>query len=120
MERLSYSRWRKEVFKWIPRNGRILEVGVGTGKNLSYYYTDQAIHAIDIRKNMLKPAKNRAEKSKAIIHLIQMDVDGIGFPDEIFDTVISTYVFCSVENHMRGLEEIRRVLKPNRLAQGKR
>jgi ubiquinone/menaquinone biosynthesis C-methylase UbiE len=111
MELLSYSRWRKEILKWVPRRGRILEVGVGTGKNLPYYYKDHEVFAVDISENMLKRAKNRAEKSKAMINLVQMDVESLGFPNEFFDAAISTYVFCSVENPLRGLKEIRRVMK---------
>jgi len=113
MEHLSYTRWRKEALKWAPKRGKILEIGVGTGQNLPYYSKDHEIFAVDISENMLKRAKTRAEKSKALIHLVQMDVERLGFPDEIFATAISTYVFCSVENPVRGLEEIKRVLKPH-------
>lgn len=116
MELLSYSRWRKEVFTWVPKRGKILEVGVGTGKNLPFYYKKHEIFAVDVSEKMLKRAKTRAETSEASIHLVQMDVERLGFPTAFFDTVISTYVFCSVENPMRGLEEIRRVLKTDGIA----
>lgn len=116
MELLSYSRWRKEVLGWVPRRGKILEVGVGTGKNLPFYYKKHEIFAVDISENMLKRAKSRAETSEASIHLVQMDVERLGFPTEFFDAAISTYVFCSVENPVRGLEEIRRVLKIDGIA----
>jgi len=109
-ELLSYSRWRKEIFEWIPKKGRILEVGVGTGQNLPYY-RNRKVFAVDISENMLKKAKIRAGKSEAIVHLIQMDVERLGFPDGSFDAAISTYVFCSVENPMNGLKEIKRVLR---------
>jgi len=95
MELLSYARWRKEVLKWAPKKGKLLEVGVGTGKNLPYYYRDHEIFAVDISKNMLKKANMKAKRAKALIHMFQMDVETLGFPDEIFDAVISTYVFCS-------------------------
>jgi len=116
MELLSYSRWRKEVLKWLPKREKILEVGVGTGKNLPHYCKNHEIFAVDISENMLKRAKDRAEESKATIHLVQMDAERLGFPNEFFDAAISTYVFCSVENPMRGLEEIRRVLKTDGIA----
>ncbi|MDH5461130.1 MAG: methyltransferase domain-containing protein [Candidatus Bathyarchaeota archaeon] len=112
MELLSYSRWRKEVFKWIPKKGTILEVGVGTGKNLSNYHKNHEVFAIDISENMLQRAKSRAEKSRALIHLAQMDAERLAFPDRIFDAAISTYVFYSVENPLKGLKEIERSLKP--------
>jgi len=116
MELLSYSRWRKEVFKWIPKKGTILEVGVGTGKNLPYYHKNHEVFAIDISENMLQRAKSRAEKPTALIHLAQMDVERLAFPDKIFDAAISTYVFCSVENPLKGLKEIKRVLRSDGIA----
>ncbi|MFW6117792.1 MAG: class I SAM-dependent methyltransferase [Thermoproteota archaeon] len=115
MEPLSYSRWREEVFKWIPEKGKILEVGVGTGKNLSYY-EDQTIVGMDISENMLHRAKSKTQKIGTWIHLAQMDVETLGFPDEMFDAAVSTFVFCSVENPLEGLKEIKRVLKPNGVA----
>jgi len=111
MELLSYSRWREEVLKWVPKKGKILEVGVGTGKNLPYYHENLEVFAIDISENMLQRAKSRAEKQRTLIHLAPMDVERLGFPDNVFDAAISTYVFCSVENPLKGLTEIRRVLK---------
>jgi ubiquinone/menaquinone biosynthesis C-methylase UbiE len=116
MELLSYSRWRKEVFKRAPKRGKILEIGVGTGKNLPYYRKDHEIFAVDISENMLNRAKIRAEKPKAMVHLAQMDVERLGFRDKIFDAAISAYVFCSVENPLEGLKEIRRVLKQGGIA----
>ncbi len=67
MELLLYSRWRKEALKWVPKKGRILEVGVGTGKNLPCYYEDHRILAIDVSENMLRRAKNRAGIQRARI-----------------------------------------------------
>lgn len=116
MELLSYSRWRKQVFQRIPKKGAILEIGVGTGKNLSNYHRNHKIFAIDISENMLQRAKSRTEKQRALIHLAQMDVERLGFPDKVFDATISTYVFCSVENPVKGLKEIRRILKSEGIA----
>ncbi len=111
MELLTYSRWREEVFERLLKEGRVLEVGVGTGKNLTYYYKGHEVVALDISEKMLRRAKKRTKRVNALVHLVQMDVEMLGFPDEIFEAVISTYVFCSVENPTRGLREIRRVLK---------
>ncbi len=116
MELLSYSRWRKEVFQWIPKKGKILEVGVGTGKNLPNYHKKHEVFAIDISENMLQRAKARAPKQSALVHLAQMDVERLGFPDEMFDAAISTFVFCSVENPLKGLKEIKRTLKQEGVA----
>lgn len=109
MELFNYSRWRKKLRQYIPAKGIILEVGVGTGKNLSFYNKHQKIIAVDVSEKMLQRAKNK--KSIADINLAQMDVEELGFPDKVFDAAISTYVFCSVEDPIRGLGEIKRVLK---------
>ena len=111
MELLSYARWRNELLYKIHEKGKVLEVGVGTGKNLPYYSKYHKVFAVDISGKMLKRAKVRAEKSKALIYLAQMDVEHLGFSDATFDASVSTYVFCSVENPMLGLNEIRRVMK---------
>ena len=109
MELFNYSRWRKKLRQYLPRKGTILEVGVGTGKNLSFYNRNQKIVAVDVSEKMLQRAKNK--KSISEVNLVQMDVEELGFPDKVFDAVLSTYVFCSVENPIRGLREIGRVLK---------
>jgi ubiquinone/menaquinone biosynthesis C-methylase UbiE len=109
MELFNYSRWRKELRQYIPTKGTLLEVGVGTGKNLPFYNKHQKIVAVDVAEKMLQRAKNK--KSMADVNLVQMDVEELGFPDKVFDAVISTYVFCSVEDPIRGLGEIKRVIK---------
>jgi ubiquinone/menaquinone biosynthesis C-methylase UbiE len=109
MEIFNYSRWREKMRQYIPKKGTILEIGVGTGKNLSYYNKNQRLVAADISEKMIQKAKNK--HSEADVNFMQMDVELLGFPDNAFDAVVSTYVFCSVENPIRGLKELKRVLK---------
>ena len=109
MELFNYSRWRKKLRQYLPTKGTILEVGVGTGKNLPFYNKQQRLVAVDVSEKMLLRAKNK--HSVADVILIQMDVEEMGFPDQVFDAAISTYVFCSVEDPIRGLRQIKRVLK---------
>jgi ubiquinone/menaquinone biosynthesis C-methylase UbiE len=116
MELLSFARWRSKAIDRAYTAQKILEVGSGTGKNLPYYNENQQVFAVDISKKMLKKAKVRVEKSKAIVNLVQMDVESLGFPSYSFDEVVATYVFCSVENPISGLHELRRVLKKDGVA----
>jgi ubiquinone/menaquinone biosynthesis C-methylase UbiE len=111
MELLSYGRWRQELLIRLPKHGTLLEVGVGTGKNLSYYSSEHEVVAVDVSGNMLRKAKRRVERPNGSIHLLHMDVERLGFPDDTFDAAVSTFVFCSVENPIGGLEELRRVLR---------
>ena len=110
MELLAFSSWRKELFKLI-KGGKILEVGIGTGKNINYYGKWE-ITGVDISRKMLERALIRAKKSGKSVDLIQADAESLPFKDEVFDGAISTYVFCSVENLAKGLREVYRVLKP--------
>jgi demethylmenaquinone methyltransferase/2-methoxy-6-polyprenyl-1,4-benzoquinol methylase len=111
MEVLAFSKWRKLLFGKVEGE-LILEVGIGTGKNIPYYSNGEYI-GIDISRKMLEKAKDRVEKLGRKIDLIQCDAELLPFRDEVFDAIVSTYVFCSVENPVRGLKELYRVLKPN-------
>lgn len=91
--------------------GRVLEIGVGTGRNLEFYAPRLHLAGIDISGRMLERARRRADSLGRAIDLEHADVQALPFPDESFDTVTATCVFCSVEDPVRGLEEVRRVLK---------
>jgi ubiquinone/menaquinone biosynthesis C-methylase UbiE len=110
LEFLKYRHWRKKIFQKI-RGKHVLEVGVGTGKNLKYYGLKRWTVTIDVSEGMLSKAKPLA-KTKGI-SLVQMDAQQLAFKDNVFDTVLATFVFCSVPDPVQGLEEIKRVLKPD-------
>jgi ubiquinone/menaquinone biosynthesis C-methylase UbiE len=92
--------------------GCTLEVGVGTGRNLSSYPDGVEVTGIDISEGMLSRARRRAARLPIPVRLQQADVEQLPFPDDSFDTVTATCVFCSVEDPVRGFEEVRRVVKP--------
>ncbi|MBI4266745.1 MAG: class I SAM-dependent methyltransferase [Chloroflexi bacterium] len=103
-------RWRELL--WGKVEGRkVLEVGVGTGKNLPYYPEEADVTAIDFSERMLERARRKAEKEKIKVRLQQMDVQHLEFEDNTFDSVVATFVFCSVPDPVRGLEEVRRVCR---------
>ncbi len=111
VERSRYSKWRKLLWSKVEGTN-ILEIGVGTGKNFPYYPADAEITAIDFSKKMLKRAQDKASKQKLKVCLQQMDVENLEFEDDTFDTVLASFVFCSVPDPVRGLIEIERVCKP--------
>jgi ubiquinone/menaquinone biosynthesis C-methylase UbiE len=111
MERSSFSHWRKLLWDKVEGK-RILEVGVGTGKNFPYYPPDVAITAIDFSEKMLARARKKAAKQNVRVNLLQADVQKLEFPDDTFDTVVGTFVFCSVPDPVKGLMEVERVCKP--------
>ena len=111
VEKLLYSKWRKKYFS--PLKGKILDVGIGTGKNIDYYSDEAEVTGIDFSPKMLEKSRKKLAKSgKENITLMQMDVENLNFDDNSFDYVITSSVFCSVPDPIKGLKEVRRVLKP--------
>jgi len=104
-------RWRRDLWSRV-RSGSILELGVGTGKNISYYPQRREIVAMDISDRMLARAHRRAKRSGTPVQLQLGDVQRLSYPDASFDVVVATFLFCSVPDPALGLTEARRVLKP--------
>lgn len=102
--------WRKDLVGDL--SGRILEVGVGTGANLPFYPKGAHVIGIDFSPNMLEKAAEKIAKCEATIILKEMDIEALDFPDDTFDVIVSTCVFCSVPNPVKGFKELRRVVKP--------
>lgn len=111
MELMALRRYRLEIMKDVT--GKVLEVGVGTGKNIPYYPEGITITAIDFSSKMLERARDKAEKLNRSVDFHIMDVQNMDFPDDTFDYVFTTCVFCSVPDPVQGLKEIRRVCKPD-------
>lgn len=110
LEKVAFSKWRKRAFEYM--NGKdILEVGVGTGKNLDFYPLDKRFTAIDFSPGMLSRARRKAEVNRMNVHLREMDVQKLQFDDQSFDTVLATFVFCSVPDPIQGLREVKRVCR---------
>lgn len=111
MEMMSLKEWRINLMKELK--GKVLEVGVGTGKNIEYYPDNIDITAIDFSEKMLGKAREKAQKYNKQVTLLQMDAQDMDFQDNTFDMVFTTCVYCSVPDPMKGLKEMRRVCKPN-------
>ena len=105
--------WREKLWQNV-RGPQVLEIGVGTGKNIEFWPAGCQLTAIDLTPGMLDRARQRAKslgrKSDA---LVLGDAQHLELPSATFDTVIATFVFCSVPDPIQGLREIGRVVKPN-------
>lgn len=111
LEGLLFRRLRKKL--WAQVEGQhILEVGVGTGKNFSFYPSGANLTAIDFSPKMLEQAERKRQRKQLNVDLSLMDVQSLCYADNSFDTVIASFVFCSVPKPRKGLKELYRVLKP--------
>ncbi|MGM0770614.1 MAG: class I SAM-dependent methyltransferase [Halobacteriota archaeon] len=110
MENLFFKRWRPEVFSKVE--GRCLEVGFGTGKNFSYYPNDRGVRMIGIDLSPGMAAKSAKRANGINVDLILMDAEHLAFKDNVFDTVVMTFVMCSIPEPVKGMEECVRVCKP--------
>ena len=92
--------------------GKVLFVAVGTGLDIPYFPSDLDIVGIDISDRMLARARPRAEAYHGRLELRHLDVHEMDHGPETFDQVFTSCTFCSVPDPVRGLESVRRVLKP--------
>lgn len=104
-------KWRADLWARVPA-GRVLELGAGTGKNIPYYPRNAEIIATDISPRMLERARRRAYRLGVAVDLRVADAQQLPFPDQSFDTVVTTFVFCSIPDPARALAEALRVLRP--------
>jgi len=103
------SRHRRELLR--RAKGKILEIGVGTGSSFQDYPPGVPIVGVDISQEMLRRAQEKRDSYNRKIELRTEDVQKLSFDDEAFDTIFSSWVFCSVTDPAKGLSEVRRVLK---------
>jgi len=105
----TFSQWRRQLVT--RAQGKVLEVGIGTGKNFPYYSGVSDLTGIDIADKMLINARLRADKLGFPVQLMEGDVQSLPFPDNSFDTAVATFVFCSVADPILGLKELGRVVR---------
>lgn len=110
-----YGRYRKirpQMFSGL--SGRILDAGVGTGRNFPFYPPSSEVVGIDLSPAMLGRAESRRHAAAAPVELRQMDVTQLDFPDAHFDAAVATFLFCVLPDELQlaGLRELRRVVKP--------
>ena len=96
-----------------PAQGRVLEVGAGTGFNARYYPEGVGdVTLTDELGGMLRRAERRADEAGRRVETVTAPVERLPFEDESFDTVVGSLLLCSVDDQDAALAEIRRVLKP--------
>jgi len=101
---------------WIPRaRGEVLEIGIGSGRNLPFYPAAvQHVYGVDPSMELQEMAREQVFKTHVKVDFLAQSAEvRLPLSDASVDTVISTWTLCSIPNAINALSEMRRVLKPN-------
>lgn len=106
--------WLTGGREWIAERaqGRVLEVAIGTGRNLEFYRDDSTLTGIELSPVMLAIARRRAESLGRDVDLHEGDAAALPFAHGSFDTVVCALALCSIPDPERALSEMHRVLAP--------
>lgn len=108
LERMGIRKVRNILIK--KATGDVLEIGAGTGANLSFYDFNQITSLIVTDQSR---SKHLDLNTRHNVSFTEASAEALPFEDDSFDTVVHTLVFCSVDDVTAGLAEIKRVLKPS-------
>ncbi|MET9833561.1 class I SAM-dependent methyltransferase [Streptomyces sp. NPDC006385] len=93
-------------------SGRVLEVAVGTGRNLPYYPAGTEVFGVDLCPEMLERARPGGAASAAAVKLVEGSAAALPFPDACFDTVVCVLALCCMSDDRAAVREMHRVLRP--------
>lgn len=106
---------QRQRAKIVPRaTGRVLEIGIGTGRNLPFYDKSklEELYGLDPAEQMHRLARKRMQISGIDMHLLTLSAEEIPEPDASFDTLVMTFTLCSIPEPVMAVKEMKRVLKP--------
>lgn len=100
--------------RYVPRaGGDILEIGIGSGHNLSHYGPQvTSVTGLDPAPELTGMARHRADRLSVPVEILQVSGEEIPADDARFDSVVCTWTLCSIPNVYAALREMLRVLKP--------
>ena len=108
-----YRHWRPILLQDV--RGRVLEAGVGTGRNFKYYHSSVKLTGIDLSFPMLQKASKRAKAADCEINLFHEDATVMqSIPSNSFDFLMSTFMCCVMPDKLQpiAIKQFERVLKP--------
>ena len=94
--------------------GRVLEIGIGSGLNLSFYDPQRVerVVGVDPSAAMQRLARERAARCQVPVEMIALELGQIQAADASFDDIVCTFTLCTIPDAIAALREMRRVLKP--------
>jgi ubiquinone/menaquinone biosynthesis C-methylase UbiE len=114
MIRLSEKLFVGDGRRWVcaQAHGDVLEIAIGTGRNLPLYPQEVHLTGVDVSPAMLAVARQRANRLGRAVDLHVGDAQVLDFPDASFDTVVCTLSLCTIPDDRRAVAEAVRVLRP--------
>ncbi|MEE8395082.1 MAG: class I SAM-dependent methyltransferase [bacterium] len=111
-EKRRYSALRRQLLS--GATGRLLDAGVGTGRNIAYYPPAVQPTGIDLSAAMLARAAQRSASLGTPVELLEMDALHTTFPDGHFDCIVSSFMFCVLDDthQLPALKELGRICRP--------
>ena len=107
---------QRQRAKVVPRaSGKVLEIGIGTGRNLPFYDKSRLteLTGLDPAEQMNRLAQKRMRKAGINVRLLTLSAEEIPEANASFDTLLMTFTLCSIPDPVKALKEMRRVLKPD-------
>jgi ubiquinone/menaquinone biosynthesis C-methylase UbiE len=100
---------RATTLRYLPKQGRILEIGAGTGRNFHLYPATASVIATEPSAGMLHEAIGKERPGTT--QLVQSGAEQLPFADQTFDAAFATLVFCSLDEPHEAFSELRRVVR---------
>jgi ubiquinone/menaquinone biosynthesis C-methylase UbiE len=104
--------WRRRIVVAGAAEGRVLDLGAGNALNFECCGRAAAVVGVEPDPYMLRRARPRRAAAAVPAALVQAPAEALPFADAVFDTVLATFVLCTVADPAAALREARRVLRP--------
>ncbi|KIL51460.1 type 11 methyltransferase [Jeotgalibacillus alimentarius] len=110
LEKAGIERIRRNLLRDIE--GYVLEIGFGTGANFPFYQKASYVEAIEPNPDMIERSAEKVRRATVPIQTYTAKAEKLPFPDQSFDAITGTLVFCTIPDPVKALQEMKRVSRP--------